>query len=250
MKCFAFRKRYTPQHDKFSTCTGCVQSHLASAQIRDFCARTCNRRDARTRNTSPSGKKVREGDANTTERFLQGVLKIFCFDCIITYISFKKRLGFWRYFFFFFSPHKSVRTNLARPLRGTVARTHRSPKVLGAHDRFVSPSVHRRCCVCVPFGFTEGEPSTCAPKVRKGARFVSRPLRGTVVFASPSGSPKVSQVRAPPKVREGLYLLRQVRASPSLTFFPEGDVLRVRASLRLHVRAQKSPICAEEVRIV
>ena len=45
--------------------------YLASAQIiprrgRDFCARTCNRRDARTRNTSPSGKKVRERDANTT----------------------------------------------------------------------------------------------------------------------------------------------------------------------------------------
>ena len=32
----------------------------------DFCARTCNRRDARTRNTSPSGKKVREGDRTRT----------------------------------------------------------------------------------------------------------------------------------------------------------------------------------------
>ena len=84
-----------------------------------------------------------------------------------------------------------------------------------------------------------------------------RPLRDARTRnTSPSGK-KVSQVRALRAHRRGV--LGVVFASPSRartwrskynTFFPEGDVLRVRASLRLHVRAQKSRplrgmICAE-----
>ena len=130
-------------------------------------------------------------------------------------------------------PHKSFRTN----------------------RRFVSPSGngcthlrchvhHRRCCVCspsspkgtccayaqhVPFG-EEGEPSTCAPKV-----LYLRPLRGSQVRAR-EGDANTTRTNLLPKRSFGLV-------TPSvlclLTFFPKGDVLRVRATPKVsQVRAR------------
>ena len=43
-----------------------------------------------------------------------------------------------------------------------------------------------------------------------------------------------------PSLTFGAHVLGSPSVSKHNTFFPEGDVLRVRASLRLHVRAQKS----------
>ena len=87
------------------------------------------------------------------------------------------------------------------------------------HKSFVH--VHATDCVCVPFGFTEGEPSTCVPFSQivphkssicfpfgctyvheKGTRFV----RKDEIF------PEGMRVRATPKVREEVEFASPIRA--------------------------------------